>query len=149
VSDAGLDVTVNADDLDAATVADLERAVRTTLRAERVDEAEVSLTLLDDGGIRALNVRWLKKDRPTDVIAFSLGGGERVLGDIYVGHEQAERQAAELGVPLREELVRLAIHGTLHVMGHDHPDGSERDQSPMFARQEELVRRVLERDGPV
>ena len=68
------------------------------------------------------------------------------MGDVYLGVEQAARQAAEEGVPLAEELVRLAVHGTLHVLGHDHPEGEERLHSPMFVLQEEIVSALL-REG--
>jgi rRNA maturation RNase YbeY len=120
----------------------LERAVVLTLIDAGVADAEISLTLLDDHGIRDLNLRYLGKDRPTDVIAFALGREPVLIGDIYLGAEQAARQASELGVPLAEELVRLAVHGTLHVLGHDHPEGEDREASPMFRLQEDLVRRI-------
>lgn len=137
-----VDVTVNVDEGTAADVGELERAVRHTLASQGVEEAELSLTLLDDEGIQDLNRRYLAKDRPTDVIAFTLGKEPVLLGDVYLGYDQAGRQAGELGVPLDEELVRLAVHGTLHVLGHDHPDGPEREESPMFALQEALVREL-------
>jgi len=140
----GVDVRVSVGRCRAVRVALLERAVRAALAVGGAGRAEISLTLLDDDGIRALNRRWLGKDRPTDVLAFSLGSGDAPLGDVYLGVEQARRQAGELGVPLREELVRLAVHGALHVLGHDHPEGPERATSPMFALQELLVARVLE-----
>lgn len=106
--------------------------------------AAISLAFLDDAGIRELHRRYLDRDRPTDVLAFGLHDeGEPVVGDVYVGLEQARRQADEGGVPLEEELLRLAIHGTLHVLGHEHPAGPERVESEMFRRQEALVRRVL------
>ena len=66
------------------------------------------------------------------------------MGDIYLGFEQAKRQASELDVPLYEELLRLVIHGTLHVLGHEHSEGANRVQSEMFLKQEELLRSVLE-----
>lgn len=122
----------------------LESAVLRTLREAGARDAEISLTLLDDAGMRALNQSWLGRDRFTDVIAFSLGD-EPLVGDVYVGLEQARRQADELGVELHEELVRLAIHGTLHVLGHEHPEGEERVTSPMFALQERLVQEVMGR----
>ncbi len=106
-------------------------------------EAELSITLVDDEEIKRLNREYRGHDRPTDVIAFSLGGPGQPLGDVYVGAEQARRQAEALGVPLSEELVRLAIHGTLHVLGHDHPDGDERFASPMYLLQEQLLGEVL------
>ena len=55
----------------------------------------------------------------------------------------SSRQADALGVPLMEELARLAIHGTLHVLGHDHPDGDDRSASPMYVLQERLLGEVL------
>ncbi len=123
----------------------LAAAVTTVLRDADLGTGEISLTLMDDRGIRGLNRDYLGRDRPTDVIAFALHDpGRPPLGDVYVGHEQAARQAAEVGVPLEEELVRLAIHGTLHVLGHDHPDGESRLASEMFALQERLVRELLD-----
>ena len=121
----------------------LERAVRHTLEDQGIEAAEISVTLLDDEGIAALNRDYLGKDRPTDVIAFSLGTDSRPLGDVYIGVDQAGRQAGELGVALDEELVRLSVHGTLHVLGHDHPEGSERTESPMFGLQERLVNAIM------
>jgi probable rRNA maturation factor len=125
----------------------VERGLEESLRAEGVHAGEVSVTFLDDQGIEALNREYFGKDRPTDVIAFALHeAGEPLLGDIYVGYEQARRQAEELSVPLEEELLRLAIHGALHLLGHHHPQGEERDGSEMFRRQEELLRMILGRE---
>jgi len=138
-----LEVQVDLGPFEDVSAEVLERAVRVTLAEEGVASAEVSLTLLDDDGIRTLNARYLDKDRPTDVLAFSLGTAAAPLGDVYLGVEQARRQADELGVARDEELVRLAIHGTLHVLGHEHPEGEERASSPMFVLQERLVARAL------
>lgn len=128
--------------LDAAAWPDLvQRAVRATLADQGVEVAELSVTLLDDAPIRKLNHEYLGHDRPTDVIAFALHGeGEPVLGDVYVGWRQAILQAEREGVPPREEIARLAIHGTLHVLGFDHPDEAEgRSRSEMFRVQEVIV----------
>lgn len=138
-----LRIQVNVGAFDDAPEAFLERAVRYTLQREKCASAEVSLTLLADDGIRELNRTYLGKDRPTDVIAFSLGEGDEVLGDIYVGADQAGRQAAAEGLPLEEELARLAVHGTLHVLGHDHPEGPDRSSSEMYLLQEEYLSGVL------
>lgn len=123
----------------------IEKAVRRTLDVEGRGEVEVSVALLPDADMRRLNHQFLGKSRTTDVLAFALSGeDEPTVGDVYLGYEQAGRQAEELGVPLGEELARLAIHGTLHVLGHDHPEGPERAESPMFQLQERLLREVLE-----
>lgn len=127
----------------ARTRARLARAVRVTLADEGTRHGEVSLTLVGDDRIRALNRDHLGRDRVTDVIAFALHGpGEPLLADIYIGYPQALRQAAELGLSAHEELARLAIHGTLHALGYDHP-AEDRFASPFFRRQEALLQRVL------
>lgn len=143
-----LEVIINVGTFAQADAGELQRAVRETLSSQGIEEAEISLTLLDDLGIQQLNLRYLAQDRTTDVIAFALGGGPGPLGDVYLGFEEARRQAGELGVPLAEELVRLAVHGTLHVLGHDHPEGPEREGSSMFELQELLVRQIRGGTGP-
>lgn len=124
----------------------VEEAVVWTLAQEGVERAEISLAFLSDEEIAALNEQYLSHAGPTDVITFPLHEpGQAPLGDVYVGLRQALRQAAELGVAAEEEILRLAIHGTLHVLGHDHPEGEEREGSPMYRRQEELLRAFLAR----
>jgi probable rRNA maturation factor len=123
----------------------LERAVAAACDALGATEGEISVALVDDRAIAELNLAHLGHDGPTDVLAFALyGPGEPVVGDVYVGFDQAARQAEEAGVGLGEELVRLVVHGTLHVLGLDHPDEAEhRPDSPMYLKQEALVRDVL------
>jgi probable rRNA maturation factor len=91
--------------------------------------------------MRALNARWKGKDRVTDVLAFSLARpGGIVAGVLYIGPWVATREAAGRGIPLRRELLRLVVHGALHVLGYDHPAGEERTTSPMWRRQERYLR---------
>jgi probable rRNA maturation factor len=110
-----------------------------------LSEGEISLTLLDDDSIRELNRTYLGKDMPTDVLSFALHeDDDAVLGDVYVGYEQAANQAVEAGISLEEELARPSIHGTLHVLGYDHPDTEARSSSEMFVLQERLVQKLLD-----
>lgn len=119
---------------------DVEEVVRHVLTAEQVGEGELSLALVSDAQIQQLNEQYLGHSGPTDVISFHLHSpGQPPVGDVYIGTEQAARQAAELGVTLEEEILRLAVHGTLHVLGFDHPEGEGREESPMYRRQEELL----------
>lgn len=134
-----MNVMVELGDTAVVDAETLEGAVRTAVKEDGGALSEVSLTLLGDDDMRELNQRYLGHDRPTDVIAFTLGEPPAVVGDIYLGVDQARRQAAEHGVELVHELQRLAIHGTLHVLGHDHPPGEERWASPMFALQERIL----------
>ncbi len=126
-----------ADDLPLSFV---ERAVRWALEEQDVRDAVLSVALVSDGEIAELNDRYLSHSGPTDVISFPLSVDEtRVVGDIYIGVQQAARQANEMNVPIDEELARLAIHGTLHVLGYDHPATEDREHSGMYRRQEALL----------
>ena len=139
-------VHVNAGGATAVSPDLVERAVREALRHEGVGSAELSVTFVGDAEIARLHGRYLGSAGVTDVLSFALHGeGEDPLGDIYVGHAQAARQAAAAGVPPDEEMARLAVHGALHVLGHDHPKGPERAASEMFRVQERALRRAVRR----
>lgn len=140
-------VLVEVGDYASVDAEGLEQVVRHTVDREGGEVVEISLALLGDDDIRELNQRFLGHDRPTDVIAFTLGEDPERVGDVYLGVDQARRQAAELGVPVDQELVRLAVHGTLHVLGHDHPEGEDRYDSPMFVLQERIVAELTEDGG--
>ncbi len=103
-------------------------------------DGELSITLVDDVEMTKLNGEWLGRAGSTDVIAFSLGSEDSVLGDVYIAPDTAARNATRLGVELKQEILRLVIHGTLHVLGLDHPEGEDREDSEMFRLQEELLR---------
>lgn len=117
------------------------------LRAERTRHARLSIAFVSERAMAALNRRYLGRRGATDVIAFAFtpaGARAPLAGDIYIAPAVARRQARRHGRTVREELGRLVIHGTLHVLGHDHPDGEERTASPMWRRQERLLARALE-----
>jgi probable rRNA maturation factor len=117
----------------------VRRVVESVLRAEGRD-ASISVTFLGRDAMRRLNATHLGHDWPTDVLAFTLdvAGGD-LVGDVYVCPWVARREARERGISLREELIRLLVHGTLHVLGRDHPDGPTRTRSAMWRRQERYV----------
>jgi probable rRNA maturation factor len=121
-------------------------AVRATFAAEKVPDGGVSVTLVGDDGIAALNRQYLARNGATDVIAFPLyERGEPPVGDVYIGLDQAVRQAEVVGVSAAEEIARLAVHGALHVLGHVHPEGAGRTRSNMWKIQERIVAGVMER----
>ncbi len=74
-----------------------------------------------------------------------MGGSGPVVGDIYIAPGVARRNAARHGAGVREEIARLVVHGTLHVLGYDHPEGEERTASRMWRRQERLLARLHRR----
>jgi probable rRNA maturation factor len=116
---------------------------------EGAPHARVELTLVGGAAMRRLNRRATGRRGLTDVIAFALPQPDgTVLGDVYVCPEVAERWVKGRGRGKREgvdeELVRLAVHGTLHVLGFDHPEGPGRTRSAMWRRQERYVRRLTD-----
>ena len=132
----------------------LERAVGQVLawegaRRGRSGRARVELTLLDAVAMRRLNRRAMGRRGLTDVLAFALPQPDgALLGDVYICPAAADRWVKNGGTEkgegrVEEELLRLAVHGTLHVLGYDHPDGPGRTRSAMWRRQERYVRLLL------
>lgn len=107
------------------------------------DETEISVLLVDNATIRELNRDYRAKDAPTDVLSFPLeeeredeaepavigGPSARMLGDIVISVEKAVEQATEYGHSVERELAFLAIHGLLHLLGHDHEKGEVAKQA--------------------
>lgn len=126
-----------------ARLAAARRDARAALAALGLGPCELSLALVDDEEMRALNRDWRGKDRTTDVLAFpqsepgeeSPGG---LLGDVVVSVPTAERQAAARGHAVEEEIRTLLVHGILHLLGHDH-ERSPADARRMFRLQREVV----------
>ncbi len=102
-------------------------------------EGELALVLSGDRLLRRLNRDYRGQDRPTDVLSFPGPGGEAGLGDIVISVETARRNARGLGRTLLQELDVLALHGFLHLLGHDH----ETDDGAM-ERLERRLRRSLQ-----
>jgi probable rRNA maturation factor len=123
----------------------LVAAAKKLLTAAGEPSSALSLTLVDDSAIRALNREHRGKDKPTDVLSFSLvengsASAERLLGDVVISIETARRQAAEYDATLQAELYRLLIHGILHVLGHDHERADER--RAMISEERRLARAI-------
>jgi len=117
----------------------IRAAVERVLRAER-RHARIGVTFLGQLRMRRLNAKSLGHDYPTDVLSFPLPQPDgSVAGDICICRCVAARNAREHGSSVREELLRLVVHGTLHILGYDHPDGPARIRSPMWRRQERYV----------
>lgn len=120
----------------------VRRLVEAVLRQERIENAMISVAFVGRTAIARLNRRYLGHSGATDVISFGMGRdtpGMPAVGDIYICPDVARASAKRNRVSIREELSRLVVHGTLHVAGHDHPDGEERTQSAMWKRQERIL----------
>jgi probable rRNA maturation factor len=126
------------------SAARIAAAASLVLRAEGARTALLSVTLVGRSRMTRLNRKHLGRAGATDVIAFGFRDpAGAVIGDVYIAPAVAAANAKRFDVPVREEVLRLVIHGTLHALGHDHPEGESRSRSPMWKRQERLLQRVL------
>ena len=144
-------VDVSADGVrPALSRARVRELVAGVLRAERVRDALVSVAFVDDRAIARLNREHLGHRGPTDVITFALppAAGGPIVGDVYIAPRVVSANARAHGRPAREELARVVVHATLHVLGHAHPEDEGRTSSPMWRRQEALLRRLYGDPGP-
>ncbi len=100
-------------------------------------EREISILLTTDEEIKELNSRFRDIDKPTDVLSFPMEDPE-LLGDVVISIERVFDQAARHGLSNDEELARLLVHGTLHLLGFTH-EGGAREAAKMKKREEELL----------
>ncbi len=125
----------------------VKAAVISALTAEGVRDAMISVAFVGRAAIARLNQKYLRHRGATDVISFGFSSaGKRggVIGDIYICPDVARVNAHGQRIPVSEELLRLVVHGTLHVLGYDHPDdGRGRVRSQMWRKQEKILARIV------
>ena len=132
----------------------IRRTILETLDYEGMEnDVEVSVTFVDDEGIRELNKKFRNMDKPTDVLSFPLldyeGESEEPffdelchnLGDIVISLERAMAQANEFGHSFEREVAFLTAHSMLHLLGYDH-ELSEEDDADMRKRQSDIMDRL-------
>lgn len=159
-SDAGPtaeSIVVEVDDLYAGAVDehDLAAAIAATLAAEQHDGDAVTLVVTSDEAVAELNLNYRGVEGPTDVLAFaaqepapgfvSAPEMSGYLGDVVIAFPYTQRQAAELGRDVADELRLLAVHGTLHLLGYDHADPA--GEAAMWARQDAILARLAAPPG--
>lgn len=121
------EVEIVEDDGDWSQISDLDHLIETAARAA-VAAAEgpirgfVSVALSSDAIVTDLNGRFRGKPKPTNVLSFPAGDGapDGQIGDIILGLETVEREAAEQSIPIEHHLQHLVVHGVLHLLGYDH-----------------------------
>ena len=124
----------------------LERAARFTLDLEPDSaDADITIVLTDDAQLHELNREYLGVDAPTDVLSFPASEtdpetGAQYLGDIIISIPRAMLQAQAGGHPLEAEVQLLVVHGTLHLLGHDHAEAEEKAR--MWQAQAEVMSRL-------
>ncbi len=130
----------------------LKRSVRAILADVGEPSAELGILFVGDQRMQGLNRRYRGKDRTTDVLAFAMREARMpyaicqmpdMLGDVVISAPTAWRQAREAGQSFDEEIVRLLVHGILHLCGYDH-ERSEKEARRMH-RRERMILRALSR----
>ena len=117
-------------------------------------EKEISISFVDDETIRLLNRQYLRLDKPTNVLSFSLEEGEcgkvnpGLLGDVVISVDTALRDAKQGGFTLEEEILFLIIHGLLHLTGYEHVGTSRANALKMKKREKELFLALTASDAP-
>lgn len=146
-SGAGISVDIATDSDLWQTYPDADGTIRHALakasQALPDESGNVSIVLTDDAAMRALNKRWRGQDKATNVLSFParpIPGDEiRHLGDIVIAFETTAEEAERDGRPFAHHLAHLAVHGFLHLLGHDHEsdieaDAMERLETDILAR---------------
>lgn len=130
----------------------IRRCCQAVLVSEHFEQdAEVSVTFVDNSEIHKLNKTYRDKDRPTDVLSFPLGeNGEYdvnhetgcvQLGDIVISLETAVKQAEMYGHSLEREIGFLTVHSMLHLLGYDH-ETSKLEERKMREKEEEVLNQL-------
>jgi len=116
------------------------------LRHAGQDRGELSVVLMNDRAMRRLNEHYRGKDRTTDVLSFPQasprGGAEQLIGDVVISLQTATRQAKERKSTLHAEVVRLLVHGIVHLLGYDH-ERSPQEARRMGAKESSIIRRLI------
>ncbi|HBA73234.1 MAG: rRNA maturation RNase YbeY [Geobacteraceae bacterium GWC2_55_20] len=113
---------------------------------------ELSISIVGDRSIRIINRDYLDKDRPTNVISFSLQEGDcsgvnpLTLGDVVISADTAAREADEGGIVFFERLSFLLLHGILHLCGYDHERSGDAEAQKMQRKEQQLFR-ILKKEG--
>ncbi len=107
------------------------------LQGERKQGLEINLVFVDNREIKAINLEYRLKNRETDVISFESKSG----GDIFISVDKARQQAKEYGAGLSEEIIRLTVHGTLHVLGYDHI--KKADEKKMKPKENKYMKKAM------
>lgn len=130
-----------------ATAARVRQAVAATLADAQInDRVALTVVLTDDATVQALNATYRDEDKVTDVLSFPadepapFAGAARYLGDVVIAWPQTVRQAQHAGHAPEAELLLLAVHGTLHLLGHDHAEPDEKAR--MWAAQALILRAI-------
>jgi probable rRNA maturation factor len=124
-----IDVEVNSSSTQIPSIENIELWISTALQSDELNQAEVSVYIVDEAESQELNAQYRGKDKPTNVLSFPADIPDEVgvplLGDLVVCAPVVEREAQEQGKTLAAHWAHMLVHGTLHLLGYDHIEDDE------------------------
>ena len=112
------------------------------IRNEKKIPGDLNFVFTNDNFVREINRKFLNDDYYTDVITFDNSEGNNISGEIYISVDTVRINAKKYRSTLRDEIIRVMIHGTLHLCGYD--DKEEEEKRNMFERGEIYVNEIFE-----
>ena len=132
-------------DYDASLTAHLEEKATALLHLADKKNYELSLLITNDLNIQKINALWRQKNTPTNVLSFPLEDDDHslhpMLGDIIISIDTAKREAQEKKQPLEQHLIRLLIHGFVHLLGYDH-EKSDEEYDKMLEMEQDFFKKL-------
>ena len=126
-----IDVEVNSSSTKIPSIENIEVWITAALQSDELNEAEVSVYIVDEAESQELNSQYRGKDKPTNVLSFPADIPDEIgvplLGDLVICAPVVEREAKEQGKTLEAHWAHMLVHGTLHLLGYDHVDDDEAD----------------------
>jgi probable rRNA maturation factor len=121
------------------------QTIQNVVRRESARPRSLSVVFVGSRYIRRINRRFLHHDTVTDVIAFPLDDGVGIDGEVYVNLDRARSQARTYTVSFGDEVRRLLIHGTLHLLGYS--DATARGKARMKEREDFFLTHLSSKKG--
>jgi probable rRNA maturation factor len=122
-------------------IREIKRFLEKVIRLENKEPGDLTFIFTNDEQLLEMNIKYLNHTFFTDVISFDYSEKEIVNGEIYMSIDTIKRNAISYGTGMREELLRVMIHGVLHLCGYR--DKINEDRNVMFARQEDILKELV------
>ncbi len=119
----------------------IKQWIKSVIEEKRRVAGNINIILTGDEQLREMNRKYLSRDYYTDVISFDYSEGEKIHGDVFISIDRVDENAAKYGVELKEELMRVMVHGILHLMGYR--DSNDKQKLKMRNMEDRYLKYIL------